>query len=142
MAAGIDNINDVLLRAEALTGLRPNPAFNDLLNTFVRANNLAKNATDDQIDPALLTDESEKDLYRRLTEVANESAGLVAAKDYRSLLAAVAALQEPIARFFDEVMVMVEDEKVKINRLALLRDLAALVKQVADLSKIVVEAKG
>ena len=138
MAAGIDNINDVLLRAEALTGLRPNPAFNDLLNTFVRANNLAKNATNDQIDPALLTDESEKELYRRLTEVANESAGLVAAKDYRSLLAAVAALQEPIARFFDEVMVMVEDEKVKINRLALLRDLAALVKQVADLSKIVV----
>ncbi|MCL2767015.1 MAG: glycine--tRNA ligase subunit beta [Peptococcaceae bacterium] len=141
LSVGFDNINETLLRAEALTGLRPNPSFNDLLSTFVRANNLAKNATGAEVDPALLSDESEQDLYRRLQEVTSKSAGLLAAKDYHSMLAAVATLQEPIARFFDDVMVMVEDEKVRANRLALLRDLASLVKQVADLSKIAGDSK-
>ena len=141
MAAGFDNLNDALLRAEALAGLRPEPVFADLLSAFIRANNLAKNAAGNEVDPSHFTEESERELHRRLTEVSDIATSLTAAKDYRSLLAAIATLQEPIAHFFEEVMVMAEDEKLRANRLAILRDLAALVKQVADLSKIAGEAK-
>lgn len=141
MASGFDNLNDALLRAEALAAFRPQPVFGDLLSAFVRANNLAKKSAGAEVDPALLVEESERDLHRFLMGAAEKSAGFAAAKDYRSLLAELAALQEPVARFFDEVMVMVEDERVRANRLALLRDLAALVRQVADLSKIAGEPK-
>jgi glycyl-tRNA synthetase beta chain len=61
-------------------------------------------------------------------------------QDYRGLLGAIATLQVPLDKFFTSVMVMVDDEKVRSNRLALLANLASLVKQVADLSKIVVSA--
>ena len=54
---------------------------------------------------------------------------------------AIATLQAPLDKFFTSVMVMVDDEKLRDNRLALLANLAALVKQVADLSKIVVARK-
>jgi len=141
MAAGFDNLYDVSLRAEALTGLRPDPAFGGLLTTFIRANNLAKNATDVALDPNYLEEPSEKELYQSLTVAQRKTAEYLAAKDYPAALIAVAAMQAPLNRFFDEVMVMAEDERLKQNRLALLRDLAVMVKQVADLSKIVTEDK-
>ena len=141
MAAGFDNLNDALIRVEALTGLRPEPTFGDLQSAFIRANNLAKNAAANKVEPTLLTETSERELHQRLTEVSEQAATFKTQKDYRALLAAIATLQPPLARFFDEVMVMVEDEQIRANRLALLRDLATLVKQTADLSKIAGEAK-
>ena len=58
-------------------------------------------------------------------------------RNYQALLAAIATLQQPLDHFFNSVMVMVEDEKLRTNRLALLAELAALVQRVADLSIIV-----
>lgn len=139
LAAGYDNLSDVLLRAEALEELRPNPAFGSLLTAFIRAHNLSKNAETELVDQALLEDPAEIDFYNCLTEVREKAADYLAVKDYRALLASIASLQEPLDRFFNAVMVMVDDEQVRGNRLALLRSLAALVKQVADLSRIVVE---
>jgi len=138
LASGYDNFSDVSLRVEALTELRPDPAFSNLLTAFVRANNLSKNAKTDQVVQSLLTDPSEFELYSCLCGVREKAEDYLASRDYRSLLAAIATLQEPVDRFFNDVMVMVDDERVRENRLALLQSLALQVKQVADLSKIVV----
>jgi glycyl-tRNA synthetase beta chain len=139
MATGNNNPNDIVLRVEALTGMRRHPAFKDLMTTFARANNLAKKATDAVVAPSLLVEPSELDLYQRLLEVQKRAEDYLAAKNYQAALTEIATLLEPINRFFDEIMVMVEDEKVRNNRLALLRELAVQVKKVADLSKVVAD---
>ncbi|BAF59081.1 MAG: glycine--tRNA ligase subunit beta [Pelotomaculum sp.] len=139
LASGCDDFADTLLRAQALAGFRRDPAFGDLLTVFVRANNLARNAFPGQVNPALLEDASEKELNRRLAGVQEEAKRHLEKKDYRSLLAGIATLQKPLEEFFNSVMVMVEDREVRENRLTLLANLAGLVRQVADLSKIVVE---
>ncbi len=140
LTAGYDDFCDVLLRAGALAEFRREPDFADLLTAFIRANNLSKNAGTLQVDPALLEDPSEKALYRLLSEVKAKAKTHLDQQDYRGLLGAIATLQVPLDKFFTSVMVMVDDEKVRSNRLALLANLASLVKQVADLSKIVVSA--
>ncbi len=65
-------------------------------------------------------------------------AQLLAGRDYEGVLRQVALLREPVDNFFDAVMVMVEDEKVRDNRLALLKSVAVLAQPLADLSRIVV----
>lgn len=141
LAPGYDNFSDTLLRARALAEFRQDPAFGDLMTAFVRANNLSKNASTDHIDVLRLEDESEKDLYSRIVQVEKEAEAYFKRQDYRSLLASIATLQEPLDRFFNSVMVMVEDKDLRENRLAILLRVATLVKKVADLSKIVVDAK-
>lgn len=141
LASGYDNFSDVLRRVEALAALRPNSAFAGLLTAFVRANNLSKKAGTEQVTLSLLTDPAEIDLHSCLSAVREQAQEHLKSKDYASLLSAIATLQEPLDRFFNAVMVMVEDRQVRENRLALLQDLVAQVKQVADLSKIVMESK-
>jgi glycyl-tRNA synthetase beta chain len=138
LTAGHDDLCDVLLRAGALADFRREPDFTDLLTAFIRANNLSKKAGTLQVDPAVLEDPSEVQLYQLLSAVREKAKTYLPKQDYRSLLSAIATLQAPLDNFFTSVMVMVDDVKLRDNRLALLADLASLVKQVADLSKIVV----
>ncbi|MDD4169550.1 MAG: glycine--tRNA ligase subunit beta [Desulfotomaculaceae bacterium] len=141
LASGCDDFNDAYLRVQALAGFRADPAFSNLLTAFIRANNLSKKAATSHVDPERLTDPAEKRLFNYLSEVREKVEIYRSSQDYRSLLAAIATLQEPLDQFFNAVMVMVDDELVRENRLALLLSLAVLVKQVADLSRIVVESK-
>jgi len=53
---------------------------------------------------------------------------------YQEALAELAALKEPVDAFFEDVMVMVDDEQIKLNRLALLNKLQSLFLKVADIS--------
>ena len=137
LAPGFQNFSDTLLRVQALADFRQDPAFDDLLTVYTRANNLAKKATAFRPDPSLLQESSEEKLYQALARVQEEARLLLEQRNYRALLAAIATLQQPLDHFFNSVMVMVEDEKLRTNRLALLAELVALVQRVADLSKIV-----
>ena len=143
LAAGYDNPNDALLRARALAEFRRESTFAAMHTAFVRANNLSKNLKMDgnvTIDSDTLTDPAEKELYRALSEVKEKAPDMVAKKEYRVLMTEIAALQPPLETFFNAVLVMAEDEKVRANRLALLKNLVLLVNNVADLSKIVLGA--
>ncbi|OPZ71978.1 MAG: Glycine--tRNA ligase beta subunit [Firmicutes bacterium ADurb.Bin456] len=84
----------------------------------------------------MLVDDSERELYRKLTRVQEQAGVLLEQQNYQTLLGAIATLQQPLDIFFNSVMVMVEDERLRANRLALLAELAALVQRVADLSII------
>jgi len=61
----------------------------------------------------------------------------IAEKDFTAALNKLAALRSPVDAFFDSVMVMDKDEKIRFNRLSLLADISALFHQIADFSKIV-----
>ncbi|MNG96126.1 Glycine--tRNA ligase beta subunit [compost metagenome] len=86
------------------------------------------------VKPELLVDAAEKALATQVAALQAELAPLFAAGDYQAALTRLAALREPVDTFFNEVMVMADDEALKANRLALLNNLRNLFLQVADIS--------
>ncbi|OIN11915.1 glycine--tRNA ligase subunit beta [Oceanisphaera psychrotolerans] len=87
-----------------------------------------------EVNPALLQDEAEKLLASQLAELTERLTPLFAAADYDRALSELAALREGVDSFFDQVMVMAEDEALRLNRLALLNQLRNLFLQIADIS--------
>ena len=59
--------------------------------------------------------------------------------EYREAFAAIAALQPSVAKFFDDVLVMAEDERVRAARLGLVASLRGLILDIADISEIVTD---
>lgn len=91
-------------------------------------------AVANQVDESLLQDPNEEALYCALKAKYSETAPLLEQKNYQSALTAVADLKGPIDDFFDNVMVMADEESLKNNRLALLKELRTLFLGVADIS--------
>lgn len=87
-----------------------------------------------EIDTALLQEDAEKALAAALTSAEHDLQPVFEQGDYRTALERLAALREVIDTFFDNVMVMAEDEAVRANRLALLKRLRRLFLGVADIS--------
>ncbi|EDP99596.1 glycine--tRNA ligase subunit beta [Shewanella benthica] len=86
------------------------------------------------IDASLLTETAEKALAQKLNELQPKLAPLFASANYQEALALLADLRESVDVFFEEVMVMVDDEALKNNRLALLSSLREQFLHVADIS--------
>ncbi len=96
----------------------------------------AGDPTDLQIRKQLLKDDAEKNLFDALGHVKNKIQPLLDVQNYAAVLNELAALREPVDRFFDDVMVMADDDAVRNNRLALLGELQALFLNVADISRL------
>ncbi|WP_027365429.1 glycine--tRNA ligase subunit beta [Desulfotruncus alcoholivorax] len=141
LAPGYDDFYDTWLRGRALHQFRSEPAFDALLTAFTRAFNLSKNTESDRVDPVLFETEVEKDLYAAFNKVSKAAGDSLKARDYSMAFSLIAGLQKPVDRFFEDVMVMVEDRRVRDNRLALLKNIADFIGKVADLSKLVVQNK-
>ena len=88
------------------------------------------------LDSALLSDGAETVLYHALQAAKKEVAPLINERRYADALRRLAELREPVDNFFDDVMVMSDDEAMKRNRLALLAELRALFLGVADISRL------
>ncbi len=88
------------------------------------------------VDTALLQDDAERVLYHALQSAENDVAPLIRKRAYADTLRRLAELKVPVDAFFDDVMVMVDDETLRQNRLALLSELRALFIGVADLSRL------
>jgi glycyl-tRNA synthetase beta chain len=100
------------------------------------SNILAKldNQPSTQTDAGLLTEAAEKQLAEKLDNLLKEVEPLLAKQEYSKALSAMASLQVDVDRFFDEVMVNTEDDKVRMNRQSLLQKLRHLFLQIADIS--------
>jgi glycyl-tRNA synthetase beta chain len=90
------------------------------------------------VDPSLLFEPAERALAEAFAHAAQAADAHFAAGDYTAALKALAPLKLPVDRFFDEVMVNVDDERLRANRLALLARLHATMNRVADLSLLAV----
>ena len=88
------------------------------------------------IDAALLVEPAERALHEALQAIDPVSRAAFEAGDYTASLRALAALKAPVDAFFDQVMVNVDDERLRSNRLGLLATLHAAMNRVADLSKL------
>lgn len=87
-----------------------------------------------RINAALLQDTAEQALAAKVAGLEQQLAPQFAAGDYQNALTLLAGLRDEVDSFFDKVMVMAEDEAIKLNRLTLLSRLQALFLQVADIS--------
>ncbi|WP_136680708.1 glycine--tRNA ligase subunit beta [Neptunomonas sp. XY-337] len=124
-------------RVRAVNSFKELAASDALAAANKRVSNiLAKNATESQadFDPSLLSEAAEKELADVLAQKETVVAPLFAAGKYDEALTELAALQASVDNFFDNVMVMADDEKVRANRISLLARLRALFLQVADIS--------
>ena len=86
------------------------------------------------VDASLFEEAAEKALAEKLGSLESKLSPLFLAGDYESALFELASLRAPVDQFFDNVMVMAENDAVKQNRLALLNRLRNLFLQVADVS--------
>ncbi|MGB5855959.1 MAG: glycine--tRNA ligase subunit beta [Oceanisphaera sp.] len=87
-----------------------------------------------QVNSALLQDDAEKALATQLSDLSERLVPLFANADYNSALNELATLRESVDNFFDQVMVMADDEALRLNRLSLLNQLRNLFLQIADIS--------
>lgn len=102
------------------------------------ANILAKSEGEvgQSVDESVLAEEAEKTLYQALTVAKTEVAPLQAEAQYNQILQSLATLEAPLTGFFDNVMVNSEDEALKANRLALLKQVRELFLTVADVGEL------
>ena len=133
----VDDLYAVSLRAAAVAKFVASDAATANIQAFVRAANLAKKSESAAVDAALFTVAEEKSLYQAYTSTASAVESLVKGQDYTGAIDALTELSKPIDAFFDGVMVMDKDEKVKNNRLGLLKSIDILINRVADSSKVV-----
>ncbi len=142
LATGVEEPAQIIARTRALEAARTNApdAFDNLAVAYARANNLrdAKLGTD--VDEALAAD-AERALLTATDEAAARVSEALAADDYAAALAALSALRAPIDAFFEDVMIMDEDQAVRENRLRLLNRFVAVFAHVADFGKMAKSAK-
>ncbi len=147
LGAGSDNIVDVLARAEAVKQVMPMPEFQAIGAACKRMRNILRQASEKGISPAAKFEylpeaaDEEKMLMAYMDGTAAKVEEYRGKKEYLDALLLLSTAREPVDKFFDSVMVMVEDEKVRANRLALLRTLLKEFSTIADFSEIVGEAK-
>ncbi len=96
----------------------------------------ADGATATSVNPALLLDDAEKDLFNAIENIAPITRQHWTNGQYTENLRSLSALKAPVDSFFERVMVNAEDPSIKANRLGLLATLHAMMNQVADLSKL------
>ncbi len=138
-SVGFDDLSDCLARIEALDSIRSQEDFAVLAGSFKRIRNIIKENQQTTVDESLFAEEAERELSAMFNEVSRQVEPMIKARDYRQALAKMLAMKKPVDRFFDDVMVMAEDKEVRANRLNLLTALAALVRQVGDISRMHVE---
>jgi len=133
-ASNAPDLGSLARRAEELFRERETPEFDGVYTAYDRAHRLAGKAQDEaalQLDRTLLVEDAEKALAEALAQVAIESNG-----DIKAALQSGARLAPVMERFFEEVLVMAEDEAVRANRLRLLLDVRDTLGALADFSQI------
>ncbi|MBW6463318.1 MAG: glycine--tRNA ligase subunit beta [Dethiobacteria bacterium] len=128
-----ESVAEVCNRASALEDYLKGPLLDEVTTAYNRVANLAHSAPGTYVDKNLFEDISEKELYRTLQAVENSLKSLT---EPAQRLEKLQVLKQPIDHFFDNVMVMVDDEKLRNNRLNMLAALKATFNRVADFSKL------
>ncbi|NLC71503.1 MAG: glycine--tRNA ligase subunit beta [Desulfuromonadaceae bacterium] len=136
LAASFDQPVDVLRRVEALARMKKSQDFEPLAVAFKRVVNIIKGGVAETVSESLLNAPSEKNLFRAITEVREKVMAQRETGDYPATLDTIASLRPAVDSFFDEVLVMDPDERLRTNRLALLTSVARLFEGIADFSKI------
>ena len=140
LSAGVQEPVELINRVSALEAARSEQpeVFEDLATAYARANNLCDSKLGTEVNEGLLS-EVEQALVRAVGQAESNVASALENNNYAAALSELAALRKPIDLFFENTMVMDEDQALRENRLRLLNSFVAVFANVADfalLSKV------
>jgi len=147
LAAGSDDVVDAVARARAVAKVRASADFESISVAFKRIKNILRQASEtgkraaSAIECVAFQEPSERDLASLIPQVAKRVDELRGKHEYEAALVEISKLRPAVDLFFDKVMVMVDDERVRASRLALLQTLLENFSTIADFSDIVTEGK-
>ena len=145
LAGGADDVADAIARAEAVTQVRRSEDFESISVAFKRIKNILRQASETRkqvaaaIDPNLLCEPAERELAATIPRIAEGVEALRGKRRYQEALREISRLRPTVDTLFDKVMVMVEDQRLRANRLALLQTLLKEFSTIADFSLMVTE---
>jgi glycyl-tRNA synthetase beta chain len=136
--AGFDDVPRAFQRAQALAKAKKDPNFGSLAIAFKRVANILPSDFAGGVDESRLEQEAERVLHREVQALQGEVTRLAARGDYEGVLRRIATLRPAVDRFFDDVLVMVEDKAIRENRFGLLAETASLFSRIADFRQLAV----
>ncbi|GAC1435585.1 MAG: glycine--tRNA ligase subunit beta [Terriglobales bacterium] len=147
LASDADDVVAAVARAEAVSAVRGSQDFVQISAAFKRIKNILSQARDGSkeigsvVDVLIMPDDAEKSLADQTFKLAPRVDRLRRAGHYPEALGEISKLRPVVDEFFDKVMVMVDDQRIRSNRLALLQTLLQEFSTIADFSEIVTEGK-
>ena len=140
MSAGLDDLYDAAERASALAAFKKRVEFKNLVIGQKRVANILKGVEiEAKLNESALAEPEEKSLFTLTKEIEDTLQQSIRKHAYQESLRILLSLKDPIDQFFDTVLVMAEDSKLRTNRLALVKFVAEKFNTLADFSKIVIE---
>jgi glycyl-tRNA synthetase beta chain len=139
LAPGIENIYHSYLRLKALDSLKDSPQFEPMIIIAKRVNNILRDQSKHKVNEELLLEKQERELHTTFSIIRDNILPLIAIGDFAKAQRMVFRMRSPINDFFDHVLVMTEDQRLRRNRLALLQEISRLFGRIADYSSVVIE---
>lgn len=138
LAQNPDRFDNLIERLAAVKAFAALPEADALASANKRIGNILKkaNITAGNVQASLLVEPSEKSLYDVMTGTRPDVEAMFARGDYTGTLTALARIRNDVDAFFDSVMVMAEDQRLRNNRIALLAELHGMMNRVADISRL------
>jgi glycyl-tRNA synthetase beta chain len=137
LANGIHDLVQAWEKIRAMEAFKSHPDFQPLAIAFKRVVNIIRDFQNGDVDPAVFAGPEERNLHAAFLQIRQSVLTYIAGGDYSFALVEMARLREPVDAFFNVVLVMAEEEKIRFNRLSLLREISTLFLNVADFSRIV-----
>jgi len=136
LASGCRDVVEAADKVQALADIRQSPDFPALAVAFKRVINISLGTEPGEVSEALFEHPEEKALFEAAVVMEREVEEALAHRDYPGACRALAKLKGPVDAFFDKVLVMAEDPKLKMNRLSLLARISRTFLKMADFSRI------
>jgi glycyl-tRNA synthetase beta chain len=141
LTRGFDDIVDAVEIIKALSHLKEQADFEPLAVAFKRVANITREFESTGVDPSLFEGVAEKELHAAFHAIGGTVADLADKGKYKEALLKAAEIRPLVDKFFDDILVMVESEKIRDNRLSLLKEVSGLFTRFADFSRIVTDNK-
>ncbi len=135
-------LKEGLAKCQALERIRGDETFKKLIEAYIRTANILRSTEDTDtltVEKNLLQHDIEEELYESCTSLQEKGDEMEKEGEYLKLFQLLSELAEPLDRFFEEVMVMVEDRELRSNRLALLQMVKKTLDRGVDFSRMVLE---
>lgn len=141
LGPGLAEVHDVLLRVQALDSLKASPQFEPFILMAKRVNNILRDQPRAKFSPDLFVEKEERELHSTFAIIEHNASPMIARGDFGRAQAIIFKLQPVLNAFFDRVLVMAPERKLRQNRLGLLQAIQRMLAQVADYSQVVVEGE-
>lgn len=139
LSPGIENIYHTYLRLKALDNLKDSPQFEPMILIAKRVNNILRDQPRFKVNEDFLLEKQERELYTTFSIIKHNVVPLISKGDFAKAQRMIFRMRSTLDNFFDYVLVMSEDKKIRKNRLALLQEISKLLGRIADYAQVVVE---